>query len=116
MPPGKMSRFMFTVGMKNSDDALQRTYLTDRVRFFFQALDDNIQHVVVDGDNLWNLASRFYASIPRPAKLWWVVADFQPDPIHDPTIRLETGRLLFIPSLRTVNEQIFSPSRRDLSA
>lgn len=116
MPPGKSSRYMFSLGVRDPDDALQRIYLTDRVRFFFQSLDDNIQHVIVDGDTLWNLASRFYAPLARPSGLWWVIADFQPDPIHDPTIRLDTGRLVFIPSLRTVNEQIFSPSRKDLSA
>ncbi len=116
MPPGKFSRFAYAFGRRDPDDAGQRTYLTDRVRFFFIPLADNIQHVVVDGDTLWNLASRFYAPIQRPGGLWWVIADFQPDPIHDPTIRLETGRLMIVPSLRTVTEQIFSSSRRDLTA
>lgn len=116
MPPRKFSRYSFTSGVRDADDALQRFHLTDRVRFLYLPLSDNIQHIANQGDTLWNLASRFYAPIPRPAGLWWVVADFQPDPIHDPTVRLDIGRLLMIPSLRTVTEQIFSASRVDLSA
>jgi hypothetical protein len=42
-----------------------------------------------------------------------VIADFQPDPIHDPTLELEPGRVLVIASLRTVLEEIFSESRRE---
>lgn len=116
MPPRKFSRYSFTTGLRNADDLLQRFYLTDRVRFLYLPLADNIQHVVSDGDTLWNLASRFYIPIERPAGLWWVIADFQPAPIHDPTVRLETGSLVIIPSLRTVTEQIFSAARTDLSA
>lgn len=116
MPPRKFSRYSFATGLRNADDPLQRFYLSDRVRFLYLPLPDNIQHVVSEGDTLWNLASRFYLPIERPAGLWWVIADFQPDPIHDPTVRLETGGLVIIPSLRTVTEQIFSASRRDLSA
>jgi hypothetical protein len=48
----------------------------------------------------------------RPSGLWWIIADFQPDPIHDPTVRLTPGRTLYIPSLRTVQEEVFSDKRR----
>jgi hypothetical protein len=48
----------------------------------------------------------------RPAGLWWVIADFQPDPVHDPTLSLEPGRVLVVPSIRTVQEEIFSETRR----
>jgi hypothetical protein len=42
-----------------------------------------------------------------------VIADFQADPIHDPTLSLALGRELAIPSVRTVVEEVFSESRRD---
>ncbi len=41
-----------------------------------------------------------------------LIADFQPDPIHDPTLSLEVGRVLVVPSLRTVTEEVFSEKRR----
>jgi hypothetical protein len=44
--------------------------------------------------------------------LWWVIADFQSDPIHDPTRKLKRGRVLIIPSERTLTEEIFSERRR----
>jgi len=51
--------------------------------------------------------------LPRPAGLWWVIADFQPDPIHDPPVALELGRVLAIASVRTVLEEVFSERRRE---
>ena len=46
------------------------------------------------------------------AALWWVIADFQPEPVHDPTRALEVGRVMFIPSERTLVEEVFSSRRR----
>jgi len=85
--------------------------LTEPERFFFREFDDNRSHTVRRGDTLFTLAHRFFTGIPRPSGLWWVIADFQPDPIHDPTLDLEEGRTLFIPSVRTVREEIFSEDR-----
>jgi hypothetical protein len=89
-----------------------RLVLTDREPFRFRSLPDNRQHVVKEGETIFSLAGRYFAPLPRPAGLWWVIADFQPDPIHDPTIALEPGRVLVIPSVRTVQEEIFSERRR----
>ena len=109
MPPRRFSRHLFTIGIRDSSE---RLLLTDRVPFRFISFSDNRQHLVREGDTLHNLASRFFKPINRPAGLWWVIADFQPTPIHDPTIILEPARLMVIPSLRTLTEEIFSEQRR----
>ena len=109
MPPRRFSRHTFT---RSFEDENGRFQLSEREPFRFRAFDDTRQHIVADGDTIFNIAGRFFASFERPAGLWWIVADFQPDPIIDPTIALEIGRTLFIPSLRVVIEEIFSEARR----
>jgi hypothetical protein len=109
MPPRRFSRHTFTSAVQ---DGAGRLVLTDREPFRFRSLPDNRQHVVKEGETLFSLAGRYFAPLNRPAGLWWVIADFQPDPIHDPTIVLEPGRVLVIPSVRTVLEEIFSERRR----
>jgi hypothetical protein len=109
VPPRRFSRHTFTSAVQ---DGVGRLVLTDREPFRFRSLPDNRQHVVKEGETLFSLAGRYFATLPRPAGLWWVIADFQPDPIHDPTVALEPGRVLIIASVRTVLEEIFSERRR----
>lgn len=109
MPPNFYSRHRFTQAYKDANDVL---FLSDRVRFPYVNLADNRQHVVLEGDTLWALAAKFFGSFPRPAGLWWIIADFQPDPIHDPTIALTPGSVLVIPSTRTVQERILNERRK----
>ncbi len=109
MPPRRFSRFTFSAAVLDADE---RLLLTDREPFRFRALPDNRQHIVREGDTLFSLAGRYFAPLPRPAGLWWVIADFQPDPIHDPTLALDIGRALLVPSVRTVGEELFSEKRR----
>lgn len=80
----------------------------------FRVFEDNREHVVRQGDSLFTLAGKYFSPLPRACGLWWVIADFQPAPIHDPTIVLEVGRVLVIPSLRTLNDEVFSERRRRL--
>lgn len=109
MPPRRFSRYTFSSAVLDGDE---RLVLTDREPFRFRALPDNRQHVVKEGDTLFSLAGRYFAPLPRPAGLWWVIAEFQPDPIHDPTLSLEIGRVVLVPSVRTVVEEVFSEKRR----
>jgi hypothetical protein len=109
MPPRRYSRFTFCSALLDAD---QRLFLTEREPYRFRSLEDNRQHVVVAGDTLFNLAGRYFTPVPRPAGLWWVIADFQPDPIHDPTLALDVGRALVVPAVRTVTEEILSETRR----
>jgi hypothetical protein len=113
MPPRRLSRFTFSAAVL--DDA-GRLLLTEREPYRFRTLADTRQHVVRQGDTLFTLAGRYFAPLPRPAGLWWVIADFQPEPIHDPTLALDLGRLVFIPSVRVVTEEIFSEARRQETA
>lgn len=113
MPPRRFSRYTFSAAVMDDEE---RLFLTDREPFRFRPLSDNRQHVVREGDTLFSLAGRYFASLPRPAGLWWVIADFQPEPVHDPTLSLELGRLVVVPSVRTLVEEVFSEKRRVESA
>lgn len=99
---------MFTLGVW-VDEILR---LTDRIPFRFRLLPDTVSHVVTDGDTLWTLAGRYYSGFNRPSGLWWIIADFQPDGGYfDPTIPLETGTIIFVPSVRTVTDLILGEQR-----
>lgn len=109
MPPRRFSRYSFTSAISDSN---AKRYLTEPEPFLFRAIQDTRVHIVQEGETLWTLAAKFYKGLPRPAGFWWVIADFQPDPIIDPTLELQRGRSLFIPSIRTVVEDVFADSRR----
>ena len=113
MPPRRFSRFSFSAALLDDGG---RLIVTEREPFRFRSFDDNRQHVVQQGETLFSLAGRYFAPLPRASGLWWVIADFQPDPIHDPTLSLDLGRVLFIPSLRVVSEEIFAEARRQDAA
>jgi len=95
-----------------------KNYLTDRTKFRFVDLPDNTLYQVQSGDRLTDIAARFYAALDRPEtgfysdSLWWIIADFQPRPIHDPTIALMEGQTLVVPSLRTVRDRVLTPPGR----
>lgn len=111
MPPRKFSRHSYTLAVED-EAAPGVLQLTERNPFPYKELADNRQHVVRQGDTLHTLAARYFKGVDRPAQLWWVIADFQPDPIHDPTLELALGRVIVVPSLRTVIELVFSETRR----
>jgi hypothetical protein len=113
MPPRRFSRFTFSAAIL---DEGERLFLTEREPFRFRSFPDNRQHVVQQGETVFSLAGRYFAPLPRPSGLWWVIADFQPDPIHDPTLSLDLGRVLFIPSVRVVTEEVFAEARRQETA
>jgi hypothetical protein len=111
MPPRQLSRFALSTAVPANVDA-SKIILSERVPYRYTVETDTIQHVVVAGDTLFTIAARYYASLDRPAGLWWVIADFQPEPIHDPTVDLTPGSLLYVPSLRLVQQEIFNERRR----
>ena len=111
MPPQIWSRYEFCRGFEHPITGKQT--LTERVPYRYQDLSDNVQHTVGLGDSLFNLAGRYFKGLTdRPCGLWWIIGDFQPTPIIDPTIRLDG--VIIIPSLRTIQEEIFNQRRRDL--
>lgn len=110
MPPRQLSRHSFTRAITDLEGKL---VLTDPVPFRFVDRSDNRTITVGDGDSIFSIAAREFRGYPRPDGLWWIIADFQPEPIHDPTLRIEAGTVLVIPSNRTIEEEIFDRSRRD---
>lgn len=110
MPPSNFSRYLFCQGLK---DSAGRLYLSDRVPYRYQALADNRFHTVVAGDSLFTLAHVYFTPLPRASQFFWVIADFQPEPIVDATLGLKPGTQIVIPSVRTLIEQIFNESRRE---
>ena len=113
MPPKINSRHELTTAIDDANTS--KRVLTERVPFRFRDLDDNTHHTVGAGDTLFTIAGQIYDGFTdRSCGLWWVIADFQPDPIIDPTLALEEGRLIVAPSERTVREEILNPKRRVL--
>ena len=109
MPPNAGSRYLFCKGVKDENGVL---FLTDREPYRYKEFSDNRLHMVVQGDSLFNLAGRYFAPLPRACGYWWVIADFQVDPIIDPTLELAVGRKLVIPSLRVLTDVILGEARR----
>jgi hypothetical protein len=109
MAPRTGSRHSFCLGVLNPEG---RRLLTEREPFRFRELPDNRQHRVVEGDTLWSLAGLYFAPLPRACGFWWAIADFQPDPLVDPTVGLEVGRILAIPSTRVLSDVILGEARR----
>lgn len=109
MPPGQYSRYLFCQGLQ---DAEGRLYLTARVPFRYVDRSDNIFQVIGEGDTLFTLAAQTYDPLPSPAQFYWVIADFQKQPILDPSLKLVEGQTIVIPSRRMLLEEILSESRR----
>jgi len=109
MPPRSGSRYTFCSGVRDDAEVL---HFTEREPCRFREHKDTRVHTVVQGDTLWSLAGRYFAPLPRACGFWWVIADFQPDPVVDPTLELEPGRRLFIPSMRVLTDVVLSEARR----
>jgi len=113
MPPSSISRQLYTQAHVDENGV---TYLADRVPFGYVELADTIKHRVRFGDSLWTLAARYYSGMPRPAGFWWVIADFQPVPIVDPTIALAEGTTVLVPSVRALRELVLDNGRSRVSS
>ncbi len=113
MAPRTGSRHLFALGVP---DELGRRFLSEREPYRFKEHTDTRVHVVAQGDTLERLAGRYFAPLPRACGFWWVLADFQPDPIVDPTLELDVGRRLFVPSLRVLTDVILGEQRRRFDA
>ncbi len=109
MAPLAGSRHSFAAGVRDDEG---RLLLPEREPYGFHAQPDTRAHVVAQGESLFDLAGRYFYPLPRACGFWWAIADFQQDPIIDPTLELEVGRRLLIPSVRVVTDVILSERRR----
>jgi len=105
---GQNSRYKHSdVYKRDVDSAI---YLDLRPRIDYLGGHDEILHRVVAGDTLQTLAMRYYTGLPYPAGLWWAIADFQPEPMNDPTVALEPGTWIVIPSPDLVQQWLLEDS------
>jgi len=109
MPPLSGSRHGFCLGVTGVEG---RRFLTEREPYRYRVFADNRVHRVVEGETLFELAGRHFAPLPRACGFWWAIADFQPDPILDPTLALEEGTTVTVPSTRVLTDVILSEARR----
>lgn len=81
-----------------------RLVLTEREPFVYRERSDTREHVVLPQDSLAALAGDYFAPLPRACGYWWAIAEFQQQPIVDPTEPLAVGRVLSIPSVEALEE------------
>ena len=94
---------------KTLDGSLEKL---PRGRFKYRKFFDTVAHVARGGDNLWTLAAQYYGEyFPRAELMFWVIGDFQPVPIVDPTLRFLAGDVVYIPSVRVVKLYLEDPAR-----
>jgi hypothetical protein len=93
-------------------DAAGRQYLDEREPFRYVDEPDNVIHVARAADTWWGLAHRYFPGFSRACGLWWLLCEFQPTPVIDPTLALVAGTTVVIPSARLVRLRVFSPERR----
>ena len=111
MPPTETSEGRFSSAIQDDEGDV---ILTDPEPYLYRALSDNIEHVVTDGDTPERLAFAEYGR----ADYAYLIRNFQrsamgePQPIVDPTIGLEPGSVVVMPSKRTLFEEILNESRR----
>lgn len=95
-------------------DTAGRTYLADRVPLRYAGRDDDIIHQAGAADTWWGLAERYYGGISeRACGLWWVICDYQPQPVVDPTLAIPPGTEIVVPSASTVANEVLGVSREE---
>lgn len=94
------------LGVASATPVPGSTYFGTREPISFIDDRDNFIHLVEAGDTLESLAERFFDGFPDAANMWWVLAEFQPTPIQDPTLRLRPGSMLIVPSSTIVSNLV----------
>ncbi len=110
MPPHILSRHTFTTQLELEDG---RIYHSRSEPYLYRAFPDNGYYPVRGNDTLFTIAGKLYRGLDpeRACGLWWVIADFQVEPILDSTLQLNPGRRLVYPSSRVIQTEIFAAER-----
>jgi len=89
------------------------------VPFSYRELSDNILHVATKGEMLWDLAEKYYSKkgdsslgLNDAWSYYDIIADFQPNPIADPTLSMIGGENIYLPSIQTIKMLIENENRR----
>jgi nucleoid-associated protein YgaU len=93
-------------------DAAGRAYLDEREPVRYRAATDNAFHTAQEGDTWWGLAQRYFPGYARASGLWWVICEYQPQPVVDPTLAIPAGTVVVIPPARLLRLEVFSDSQR----
>lgn len=100
----------FATGEETNDEAVQ--VVAEREPYAYRDRSDNISHVASEGDSWQTIAERYYSSISsRACGLWWVVAEYQPTPIVDPTLQIRKGKVITVPAPIVVINEILPDVR-----
>lgn len=103
------SRYRHSVETVDENGVL---YTMDDTPFPYVALPDNGTYQVRGGEQWHEIADKVFDPLPYAVHLWWVLMDFQPVPLLDPTVPPAAGTLLVHPSVQTVLAKILNPDRR----
>lgn len=77
-------------------------YMSLRAAVGFQDRSDNLTYVATRGCRLDHIATVFY----NDPKLFWVLAEYQPNPIFNPMAPVEEGRVIYGPSIEFLQKDI----------
>lgn len=109
MPMFEWSRYRYCTQFMNADGI---AYIDEREPFRYREELDNIPYRAKQGDTWWGLATFFFPGLPRPCGMWFLLCEFQPSPVIDPTIVIKEGTLIIAPSERLVRGEAFSRQQR----
>ena len=109
MPMFQWSRYRYCTQFTGEDGV---TYIDEREPFRYRDEKDNRFHRAKEGDSWWGLSHSYFQGVPRPSGLWWLLCEYQPTPVIDPTIIIPSNTLVIIPSARVLRMYVFSQQRR----
>lgn len=110
MPMYEYSRYRYCTVLTDSDGVTK--YLDEREPFRFRDESDNRFYVAKEGDTWWGIAWRFFPSFPNKSLLWWLICEYQPEPVVDPTIKIAAGTQIAVPSERLLRNYVFNRENR----
>lgn len=108
--PDQLSTYRFCSVVTDSDGI---EFFTDPVPFVYRELPDTILHQAHEGDDYESIAARYYSGVPNKAQLWRIIAEFQPMIPLDASVGPTPGSVVYVPSRRTLFEDVFSERRRE---
>jgi len=109
MPMYPWSRYRYCT-LFTGDDSV--SYIDEREPFGYRDEVDNRYHRSRRGDTWWGLAHLYFQGVPRACGLWWLICEYQPTRVIDPTCVIEENTLIVVPSMRVIRMMVFSPERR----